>query len=174
LSTICWVLGIGEDGRRFVAALERVVNPLRQYLWSDHRLRIAKRFDDGHRGNAIFGLTGIDLGEIENIVDEGEQMLLAAPDARDILRLISIQRAANAECQQLGVSTDGVERGAKLVAHAGEKLRLCLARRPCFLFRPFSCFNVHRDAEPRVDFTRRIVTGSSARQKPAVASVVFA
>src|SRR6266436_390293 len=101
-------------------------------------------------------------------------MLLAASDARDVLRLLGVQRTAHAHRQQLGVSADRVQRCPELMAHAGEKLRFRLARSPRFLLRFFPLFNVDCDAEPCVDVSQSIATGPALLQKPAIFPVLSA
>src|SRR6185436_13235898 len=92
-------------------------------------------------------------------------------NARDILRLLGVERATNPERQQLGVASDGVERGAQLVAHAGEKFRFCLAGRPRFFFRFLALFDVDADAEPGVDVACLIAARATSRQEPAISAV---
>ena len=73
-------------------------------------------------------LAGLDLGEIEHVVDQAEQVLAVALHAlQHALRLVR-QIAVEAVGHHLGVAEDGVERRAQLVAHVGEELRLVLAR----------------------------------------------
>src|SRR4029077_20817870 len=98
-------------------------------------------------------------------------MLLAPPDARDILCLFGVERAADTHRQQLGVSADRVERCPELMAHAGEKLRLRLARGPRFLLRPFPFLDVDCDAEPGVDVPQGIATGPALHEEPGVFAI---
>ena len=73
-------------------------------------------------------LAGLDLGEVEHVVDQAEQVAAVALDALEHgLRLLR-RLAVDAVEDQLGVAEDGVERRAQLVAHVGEELRLVLAR----------------------------------------------
>src|SRR5712671_2088519 len=95
-------------------------------------------------------------------------MLLTASDARDVLRLLGVERAANAHRQQLGVAADCVQRGTQLVTHAGEKFRFRLAGSPGFFFRILSLFDVHGDSKPGVDFSRLVTMWPAPRQEPAV------
>ena len=68
----------------------------------------------------------LDLGQIENVVDQGEQMPARAEHA--VERLEVLLEALGILPQHLGDADDGVERCAQLVAHVGEELRLVLAR----------------------------------------------
>ena len=73
-------------------------------------------------------LAGFDLGEVEHLVDEAEQVVAGAVHALErLLRFFGAEARRMAD-HHLGQSDDGVERGAQLVAHAGEELRLVLAR----------------------------------------------
>ena len=69
---------------------------------------------------------GLDLGEVENVVDQREQMPARAEHA--IERLEVLLERLGILPQHLGDADDGVERRAQLVAHVGEELRLVLAR----------------------------------------------
>ena len=73
-------------------------------------------------------LAGLDLGEVEHLVDEAEQVGAGAMHAAQrLLRLLGAE-ARRVGDHHLGEPDDGVERRAQLVAHAGEELRLVLAR----------------------------------------------
>src|SRR5689334_17086596 len=93
-------------------------------------------------------------------------MLLAAPNARNILRLIGVERAANAECEELCVPADCVERRAQLVTHAGEELRLRSAGSEGFFLRTLSFLDVDCDTEPGIDLSRFVPAGATAHEKP--------
>ena len=69
---------------------------------------------------------GLDLGEVEDVVDQGEQVAARAEHAVERLEVL-LERLGILP-QHLGDADDGIERGAQLVAHVGEELRLVLAR----------------------------------------------
>ena len=73
-------------------------------------------------------LAGFDLGEIEHLVDEAEQVLAGAVHALERLGGFFRAEARRVGDHHLGQADDGVERRAQLVAHAGDELRLVLAR----------------------------------------------
>ena len=73
-------------------------------------------------------LAGLDLGQVEHVVDQAEQVLAVARDALEHGHHLLRRLAIDAVLDQLGVAQDGVERRAQLVAHVGEELRLVLAR----------------------------------------------
>ena len=64
---------------------------------------------------------GLDLGEVEDVVDDGQQGLAGLVDGGHIVGLLGIQRRL---AQQLGHAQHAVHRGADLVAHGGEEFRL--------------------------------------------------
>ncbi len=68
-------------------------------------------------------IAGVDFGEVQNLVDGVEQMRPALADAVEIFPLPPVYRAGGAARQHFRKPDDGVERGAQLVAHIGEKLR---------------------------------------------------
>src|SRR5690606_33514864 len=59
-------------------------------------------------------LTGLDLGELEDVVDHGEQSLAARANRLDVFSLLAVQRRL---AQQPGHPDDTVEGCANLVAH---------------------------------------------------------
>ena len=71
---------------------------------------------------------GFDLRQIEYLIDEAKEMSPGAVHAlQRLLRLFGPETRRIGD-HHLGQTDDGVERRAKLVAHAGDKLRLVLAR----------------------------------------------
>ena len=73
-------------------------------------------------------LPGLDLRQIEHVVDQAEQVLAVGLHALQHAAHFCRRLAVDAVEDQLGVAEDGVERRAQLVAHVGEELRLVLAR----------------------------------------------
>ena len=65
----------------------------------------------------------LDLGEVQNVVDQREQVPARAGPDRAVRVLLQRLRVLP---QHLGDADDRVERRAQLVAHAGEELRLVL------------------------------------------------
>ena len=64
---------------------------------------------------------GLDLGEVEDVVDDAEQMLGRTLDLADVVELLRIEPGLQGE---MGHAEDGVHGGADLVAHVGEKIAL--------------------------------------------------
>ena len=85
---------------------------------------------DERRKREIFELqlhpTGLDLGEVEDVVDQSEQVTTSTEHA--VKRLSILLCCLRILPKHLGDADDGVERRAQLMAHVGEKLRLVLAR----------------------------------------------
>ena len=69
-------------------------------------------------------LAGLDLGEVEDVVDQLQQVAAAVEDVVGVLELPVVQVAKGLVAEDLGEADDGIERGAQLVAHAGEELAL--------------------------------------------------
>ncbi len=70
-------------------------------------------------------MTRFDAGEVEHLVDELQQV---APPRQDVAHALRLVAAELVHAQELGEAEDAVERGAQLVAHAGEELALGLVR----------------------------------------------
>ncbi len=67
-------------------------------------------------------LAGLDLRQIEHVVDEPKEMPAIAFKPFEHAEHFFRRLAINAVRQELGIAQDGVERRAQLVAHIGEKL----------------------------------------------------
>ncbi len=78
-----------------------------------------------------FELAGFDLGEIQNVVDHGQQRGGAVAHGLRIVELHGVERRFQ---QQLDHADDAVHRRANLVAHVGEEFALGFVRR-CGSFR---------------------------------------
>ncbi|MNF65956.1 hypothetical protein D3C84_477390 [compost metagenome] len=66
-------------------------------------------------------LAGLDLGEVEDVVDDAEQVLGGALDLAHVVELLRVEPGLQGE---VGHAEDGVHGGADLVAHVGEKIAL--------------------------------------------------
>jgi hypothetical protein len=63
-------------------------------------------------------VSGFDPGEVENIPDNGKEMLLGAHDAQHCVPLLLCRGAIKTIEHQLRVAADGVERRPQIVRHA--------------------------------------------------------
>ena len=73
---------------------------------------------------------GLDLREVEDLVDELEQVAPGVADVADVLLLALVELAEHPVEQHVGEADHGVQRRAQLVRHAGQELGLVPARRP--------------------------------------------
>jgi len=71
---------------------------------------------------------GLDLGEVQHVVDQRREVLSASLDPAQVLALFWCHRPARSDVEQVRVSDDGVERRAEVVAHVRQKARLRLVR----------------------------------------------
>ena len=94
-----------------------------------------QRFGGGDGFDVHVGLARFDLGEVENVVDQYEQVVAGGIDRLRVFHLLGAQVAGLVVAQQLGQDERGVERGAQFVAHVGQKLAFVLAGQL-----KFSCF----------------------------------
>src|SRR6516165_7125945 len=75
-----------------------------------------------------FQLTGFDLREVKYLVDEAQEVGSGCIYTAQWFKRLFRAEARGVGDHHLGQPDDGVERRAQLVAHAGEELRLVLAR----------------------------------------------
>ena len=73
-------------------------------------------------------LPGLDLGKIEDVIDQPEQMLAVALNAGQHPAHFFGRLAVDVVHDQFGIAEDGVHRRAQFVTHIGEELRLVFAR----------------------------------------------
>ena len=83
--------------------------------------------------NAVIGkfedkLAGLNLGQIEHVIDESEQVPAVGLKAFEYAQHLLGRLAVSAICHQFGIAKNGIERRAQLVTHIGEELRFVLAR----------------------------------------------
>ena len=117
---------------------------------------------------------GLDLGEIENLVDEREQRRPRAADGLDVAHVLGAERRV---AQEVGHAENAVDRRADLVAHRGEEAGLGFARRlgpvarrgrflqAARLRRAATCFR-RRRASPRLrPSTARVPSPPRARPR---------
>src|SRR6516162_4212141 len=83
--------------------------------------------------NAVIGkfenqLAGLDLGQIEHVIDESEEVFAVGLKAFEYAEHLLGWLTVSAIGHQFGITQDRVEWGAQLMAHVGQELRLVLAR----------------------------------------------
>src|SRR5215813_2372056 len=81
-----------------------------------------------HRFRAKLELAGLDLREVEHLVDQAEKMGPRTVNPAQWLPRFFRAEACCIGDHHLSQSDDGIERRAQLMAHAGDELRLVLAR----------------------------------------------
>ena len=86
--------------------------------------RAGDLLDDALAGDRLrveLDLSGFDLGEVEEVVDQKEQVLGARLDAAELLLLVAGEGPRQLHQERAGEADDGVERRAQFVAHAGQE-----------------------------------------------------
>ena len=84
----------------FSLTMDRLFSEQRRHL---HRLQVERH------------LAGFHLGQVEDVVDQGEQVLAAAEDVADEPSLFIGHLAHQAVLEHLGKADDGIERRPQLV-----------------------------------------------------------
>jgi hypothetical protein len=73
-------------------------------------------------------LAGLDLGEIQHVIDQPEQVLAVALKPFEYAKHLFRRLTVSAIRHQFRIAQDGIERRAQLMAHVGKELRFVLAR----------------------------------------------
>ena len=129
--------------------------------------RVAQRRPQREIGGVQFQLAGLDLREVEQIVDDAQQVVGRRLRRLQALPLVVGQRRVQG---QLGHAEDGVHRRADLVADVGQELVLgavgrlgrlfCLKK---FRFQAFAVGDVLHDRDEVFGLSRRIVSDETVR-----------
>jgi len=102
-----------------------------------HRLKSPfqriKQFANGDVFGREFELAGFNLGNIENVVDQVEQVIAGRINGLRELDLLFVEIALGVIRQQLGQDERAVKGRAQLVRHIGQKLGLVAAGPAQFL-----------------------------------------
>ena len=97
------------------------LQPLARCWHGEQVGRLLDALAEGERGRFDVQLPGLDLREVEDVVDQREQRLAAAADRSQVFALLGSERRAG---EELGHADDRVHRRADLVAHVGQELAL--------------------------------------------------
>ena len=91
------------------------------------RQRVVEGRGGVERGQLELHLAGLDLGQVEHVVEQGQQVPAGVADVAEVVLLPFVQVAEHPLQQDLGEPDHRVQRGAQLVRHARQELRLVLA-----------------------------------------------
>ena len=97
---------------------DRLVVDERRRLVDD----LARRGDKVEAHPIQFHLARLDLGKVEDVVDQAEQVLGVAIDRLQSVEFAFLQVRAELADEALGESHDRIHRRAQFVRHVGEKL----------------------------------------------------
>ena len=87
-----------------------------------------------------FQLASIKFGQVENVVEQFDQDLARVVGNGQLLVLLGIQRAVQAQRQHAQHAQQAIERGADFVAHIGQECRAGLGHFQCRAARSFQLF----------------------------------
>ena len=90
----------------------------------DDGLHLREGFGEGEGGGHQFHPAGFDLGQIENVIDELEEMASAGEDVVAVFELAGVQVAKSFVGEDFRETHDGIKGRAQLVAHVRQELAL--------------------------------------------------
>ena len=105
------------------ATWARNSSPFSCAFWRGERGDRADDLVEPEVGGFDVELAGLDLGEVEDVVDDRQQRRAGVVDLADVVALLGGERRLEGEVRQ---ADDGVHRRADLVAHVREEHRLHL------------------------------------------------
>ena len=100
--------------------------PFRDCPLPDHHDSALQRFAQREEPALELHLTGLDLGQVEDVVDQREQVVGRGEDVVQVLVLLLVHLAEQLLLEHLGEADDRVQRRPQLVAHVGQELGLVL------------------------------------------------
>ncbi len=103
------------NGRRHIG---EELEPLVVRLLGSERGDRADHLVDLEVGGLDVQLAGLDLREVEDVVDDREQRCAGVVDLADVVALLGVERRLQSQVRE---ADDGVHRRADLVAHVGEE-----------------------------------------------------
>jgi hypothetical protein len=130
----------------------------------DRRDHVVDEGADAEGADVEDQLVGLDLGDVEGVLDEVEEVDGGAADPPEIGEDLRRRGVAVLLVDQLGVADDGVERGAELMAHVGQEGAL----------RPVGGHRVVAGAGQRGGRVRELLTHHVEADREGVDRVVLA
>ena len=117
---------IRHQRRQAAGLLEDESDVIADQQRAQHAAQRAEQIGGLELGRAHHRLAGLDLGDVEQIVDQLGQVLRRLADEIDLPLLLGRQLPVAARLQQARERQDRVERRAELMAHIGEEARFQL------------------------------------------------
>ncbi len=128
LEDLLQALAVGEQGgRQVVGQFDAEAQGLLHGLWKEQALHAIDQPREDGQFRVHLELAGFHLGNVENVVDQGQQVVASRIDGAGELHLLLAQVAGRVVRQQLGQDQRTVQRRAQLVGHVGEELGLVAA-----------------------------------------------
>jgi hypothetical protein len=118
------------------------------------------------RGARELHLARFDLGQVEHVVDEREQMAARREDVFEVLRLLLVHGAEHLLAEDLREPQDRVQRRAQLVRHVREELRLVPAGRLELAYRRLSSSFMRLTFAASAPSSSRFTTSTCPRSRP--------
>jgi hypothetical protein len=148
-------VGVGRDQGEIRFNRDRCFDALRRRLHRNHAVDLPDRLSDVDRPNRKIQPTGLDPGQVEQIVDQPGQRFRAGLSDVNELSLIQRETRGGAAREELHVAGDDGEGGAQLVGRHAQKGALepaCFLRslfsRAQILFRPLAIGDVDHESLP--------------------------
>ena len=104
---------------------ERELDAVLHRPLAHHHDTALERLAQRERCDLELDLTRLDLGEVEHVVDQREQVVARREDVVEVLRLLLVDLAEQPLLQHLREADDRVQRRPELVRHVGQELDLC-------------------------------------------------
>ncbi|EXF42601.1 hypothetical protein BAY1663_04992 [Pseudomonas sp. BAY1663] len=128
LENLLQAMTVAEQRRRQVVAQHHLEGE--RFLPGQGQEQVLQAVDQAGEDRQLgmhLELAGFDLGDVEDVVDQGEQIVAGRIDRAGELHLVLAEVAFGVVRQQLGQDQRAVQRRAQLVGHVGEEFGLVAA-----------------------------------------------
>ena len=112
------------------AELEREPDAVLRRPLAHHHDAALERLAQRERGDLELDLPGLDLRQVEHVVDQRQQVVAGREDVVEVLLLLLVDLAEQPLPQHLREADDRVQRRPQLVRHVGQEVGSCARSRP--------------------------------------------
>ena len=131
------LVGVAQEVEQALLDLGLIGTEAADIAWADHLddipALVGERLDDRqhlldqglnvHRLDEHIHLPGLDLRQVENVVDQSQQVPAGTLDPLQVFDRLLVVLVGGILLEDLAVADDRIERRAQLVAHVGEEAR---------------------------------------------------
>ncbi len=121
---------VGPHERNPHRLVEDEIHDVRDQEWPQHTAQGAEEIHHLELGSLDSDFARLNLGQIQQVIDEFQQVLSALADIVDLLGLLAVELPVGVLEQQVRQGEDRIHRRSEFMAHVGEEARFHFVRAP--------------------------------------------